>query len=192
MLQSVAVHIDWGQFATYAAPVLALFVGAALDRLLERRPKLISYLVHASAVEIVPPNGVNFWAHIHSVVVRNNGREAATDVRLGHSAWPPNYSVYPPTQHTVVNLPGGTTEIVVPVLVPGEQITVTYLYYPPVVVGQVNTYVKHAKGFAKVLNVLPTPQAAPWVLWAYRILMSLGLITVIYALADLIRWAITR
>jgi hypothetical protein len=186
------MRIDWGQFALYAAPVLALLVGAVLDRFLERRPKLINYFVHATAVQVNPPNGVAFVVHTHSLVVRNTGRETATDVRLGHHVLPPNYSIYPAIPHTVVNAPGGAVEIVVPSLVPNEQIPVTYLYYPPLVFGQVHSYVKHAKGFAKGLYVLPTPQAAPWLLWMLRALVVLGLVTVIYAAADLIRWAISR
>ena len=35
--------IDWMVVSTIAAPVIALFVGAALDRYLERKPKLIPY-----------------------------------------------------------------------------------------------------------------------------------------------------
>ncbi len=61
--------MDWTLFARYAAPIIALFVGAGLQRLFERRPKIISYLGHTSAVSVQPPQGPPFNVNTHSIVV---------------------------------------------------------------------------------------------------------------------------
>jgi len=85
--------VNWEIAATIAAPVVALFVGAALDRKLERKPRLISFLSHATAVRVNPPEGPPFNINSHSVVVRNVGRLSATNVRLGHNHLPTDFSV---------------------------------------------------------------------------------------------------
>lgn len=142
--------MDWTLFARYAAPVIALLVGAGLNRFLERRPKLITYLGHASAVPITPPQGQPFQVHTHSVVVRNGGKRPATNVRLGHH-FLPAFSVYPSIDYHVVELPGGGKEIVFSSLVPGEQVTLAYLYYPPLLFSGVNSYTKSDDGFAVIV-----------------------------------------
>ena len=67
---------------------------------------------------------------------------------------PPNFSVFPSVQYTVVNLPSGGTDIVFPVLVPQQQLTVTYLYYPPMLAAHVNTGCRSDEGYAKIVPVL--------------------------------------
>lgn len=177
--------MDWKLFAQYTAPVVTLALGALLNHLLERRPKLISYLGHASAVSIKPPAGESFSVHTHSIVVRNGGRKHAANVRLGH-AFLPNFSVYPTVDYEVRDLPAGGKEILFPKLVPGEQVTVTYLYYAPDFWANVNTYTKSDDGFAKIVHVLPTPQAPTWLRRVLSTLIVVGAATMVYALAELI------
>jgi hypothetical protein len=177
------VHFDWTLFARYSAPLVTLLAGIALDRWLERRPKLLTYLAHASAVQVKPPEGAAFQVNTHSVVVRNAGRKPATNVRLSHIVLP-NFSVYPAVKYEVVDLPGGAKEILFPILVPGEQVTIAYLYAPPVFVNNVNTQTKSDEGFAKVLTVLPKPQPGPALRWSAVILMVIGGTTVIYAVTE--------
>jgi len=178
--------MDWTIFARYAAPVIALFVGAGLNRFLERRSKLISYLGHASAVPITPPQGQAFQVHTHSVVVRNGGKHAANNVRLGHHYLPASFSVYPSVDYRVADLPGGGKEIVFPSLVPGEQVTVAYLYYPPLLFTEINSYTKSDDGFAKIVNLLPTPQWSPWLARLAWALILVGAITVLAGLGQLV------
>lgn len=183
--------MDWKLFAQYTGPVVTLALGALLNHLIERRPKLISYLGHASAVSIKPPTGDAFNVHTHSVVVRNGGRKRAENVRLGH-AFLPNFSVYPSVDYEVRDLPDGGKELLFPKLVPGEQVAVTYLYYPPVVWGNVNTYTKSDDGFAKIVQVLPTPQAPTWIRRVLSALIVVGAATVVYGLAELIIFITAR
>lgn len=178
------MEIDWTLVARYAAPLLALFVGAALNRLLENRPKLVTYLANAAAIQVPVPQGGPMQVHTHSVVVRNGGRKAATNLRLGHSVLPA-FSVSPPHEYKVVDVEGGK-EIVFPVLVPKEQITVAYLYFPPTVWSNVNTYTKSDEGFARVLNVLPTPQAPPWLARVAWFLLAVGAFTTLFVVGQFV------
>lgn len=149
--------------ATIAAPVVALFVGAALDRKLERRPRLISFYSHASAVRVNPTEGEPFNLNSHAVVVRNAGRLTATNVRLGHNHLPNDFSVWPAAEHSVQRRADGTAEIIFPTIVPNEQITVTYLYPAPVTFNQINSYTKGDQGYAQVVTALTAPMQSPLV-----------------------------
>ena len=169
------MELDWTLVARYAAPLLALFVGATLSRLLESRPRVVTYVAHAAAIRAETQQGPPMQFYTHSVVVRNNGRKAANNLRLGHAILPP-YSVYPPHEFRVVDVPGGR-ELVFPVLAPDEQITVAYLYSPPLHSGDVNTYTRSDEGIARVLNVLPTPQASPGMVRLGWFLMAVGALT---------------
>ena len=178
------MDVDWTLFARYAAPIVALIVGALLNHWTEKRQRLISYMSNASAVTVQLPAGGAVQVHSHSVVVRNIGGKAAQNVRLGHSILP-DFSVYPAVNYNVVNLPAGGKEIVFPALVPGEQVTVAYLYFPPVLWSNVNTYTKSDEGFAKIINVLPSQQYPQWLSLVAGILMIVGTITAIYAIGEL-------
>src|SRR5688572_1854206 len=151
--------IDWMVVATIGAPVIALFVGIALDRLLERKPKLIAYFLHASVFRIPGPNPLQI--HAHGIVIKNVGSRPATEIRVQHNTLP-NFYVFPNVQYNVQSLPGGGDEIIFPTLVPGEQISISYLYFPPMVFTQIHAGIRHSHGFAKEVTVLPTPQLAPW------------------------------
>jgi hypothetical protein len=175
--------IDWTLLARYAAPILAVFVGVALNRWFERRSRLVSYLAHTSAVTVRPQDARPFLVHYHSVVVRNAGKKVATNVRLGHNVLP-DFDVYPVVEYRVADLPGGSREIIIPILVPGEQVTVGYLYFPPLLWKNINTHVKSDEGFAEIVTVLPTPQPARWVHWLAGTLIIIGLITVAMALGQ--------
>ncbi len=90
----------------------------------------------------------------------------------------------PSVVYHVEQLPGGGAEIVFPTLVPGEQVTVGYLYYPPVLWSNVNSSTKSDEGFAKIVNVLPTPQPSVWVLRGMWALIVLGAVTTTYIIVE--------
>ncbi|MCL4822832.1 MAG: hypothetical protein KJZ57_01320 [Anaerolineales bacterium] len=183
--------MDWTLFARYAAPVLAAVVAAVIARYWDRRPRLVSYLPHASSVRVTPPAGAAFSVHTHSVVVRNTGRQRAVNVRLGHK-FLPNFGVYPSVPYEVLDLPAGGSEIVFPDLVPGEQVTVNYLYYPPVVWSDVNSYAKSDEGLAKIVSVLPTPQPPAAVRRIALFLVAVGAITVLFGISQLLVFLVHR
>src|SRR5690606_934747 len=78
----------------------------------------------------------------HGIVLRNAGKRTAYNVRIGHVVATASYQMYPSVSHKVEQGPNGSSEIVIPTLVPNEQITLSYLYFAPLYWNQVNSYTK--------------------------------------------------
>lgn len=173
--------IDWNAVATIAAPVITLFLGVWVNRRFESRPVLISYFSHVSAFRYSPPAGQPMGINTHSVVLRNTGRKSATGIRIHHNTLP-DFNIWPTVVHTVETLPDGTKDIVIPALVPGEQITISYLYFHPVTVDQINAGIKSDQGFSQQIAVLLQRQFPRWVRVVVGILMVTGLVSIVYAL----------
>jgi len=180
--------INWQVYATLSAPLITLFLGIAINRAIEKRARLISFLLHATGVPFQPPTGEPFNVNSHTIVVRNAGRKAANNVRLRHHFLPENFTVFPAVNYQVLQLENTAREIVLPTLVPNEQILVTYLYFSPITFSQINSYTKSDEGFAKIVNVLPSPQPSKWQRYGLRVLEALGAITLLYALGSLAIW----
>ena len=175
------MQIDWGVVATFAAPVVALFIGAWVTRHFGDRPKLISYYGHLSSFRCAPPGTVPLFVNTHAVVLRNAGRQAATNVRMSH-AFLPDFTIFPDVKHTTEVLTSGISDIVIPVLVPGEQITVSYLYFRPQTAADINRSIKCDQGFAQPINVLLQRQWPRWYSRSLAVLVIIGVITVLYGL----------
>lgn len=173
--------IDWYAAATIAAPVITLFLGVWVNRRFESRPTLISYFSHVSAFRYSPPDGKPVGINTHSVVLRNTGRESATGIRIHHNTLP-DFNIWPTVVHSVETLPDGTKDIVIPALVPGEQVTISYLYFYPVTVDRVNAGIKCDQGFSQQIAVLLQRQFPQWVRWVVGALMVIGLAAILYAL----------
>lgn len=171
--------IDWNVIATIAAPVIALFVGVWVNRRFESRPVLISYFSHVSAFRYTPPGGQLSQVNTHSVVLRNTGRQSATNIRLHHAILP-EFNIWPAVVHNVETLPDGSRDIVILTLVPGEEITVSYLYFPPVIAAQVNSGVKCDQGFANQIAVLLQRQYPRWFNRTVIALFLVGVVAVAY------------
>lgn len=171
--------VDWNVVATLASPVIALFVGVWVNRLFESRPALISYFGHVSAFRHTPPGGQPLQVHTHSVVLRNAGRKSATNVRLHHTNLP-DFNIWPSVIYNIDTLPDGSKDIVIPTLVPGEEITVSYLYFPPVIAAQVNAGVKCDQGIANQITVLLQRQFPRWFNRTVIALLLVGIVTVLY------------
>ena len=169
--------------AKVAGPVLSLLVGAVLKHYTEARSKVVSFIGHASAFTIQGENPV--VVHTHAIVVRNAGRKAATNVRLSHAVLPLNITVYPSVQYSIERNPEGAGEIVFAVLVPKEQVTVSYLYFPPLLWSQINVNTKSDEGFAKIINVIPMPQPNRAVIGGIWALMFVGASFLFYWLVRL-------
>jgi hypothetical protein len=188
--------IDFSLFGRIAEAVIIAVLGGFAGRAIERRPRVVVFYGHVGAFQLQPsgqlPGG---GVHTHSVVIKNTGKLAARNVRLPHrlALTPPlNFYVDPPTDFTRTPLAGGGEQITFPVLVPGQQVTVSYLYFPPLHFSQINLPISSDEGMARVLNVLPTPQLPRWrlaILWA---LAFVGVITTVYLLAELAFWIQAR
>jgi transcriptional regulator with XRE-family HTH domain len=76
----------------------------------------------------------------------------------------------------------GRAGLVMPTLVPNEQVTISYLYFPPTTWKQINGPVKSDEGLARVLQVLPTEQYPMWFNRLAAGLILIGLIALVYVL----------
>jgi hypothetical protein len=181
------MHIDWSIIATITSPLLALILGAVLDRWLEQKPKLVTYYGHVSSFKL--SGRKKTFVYTHSLIVRNSGRKAAHNVRLGHRVLP-DFQIQPSIDHSLNVLPDGSKEILIPVLVPKEEIHLSYLYQPPTTYNQINIYVKSDEGFAKVLKVFQTPVYPNWMTNILKILVFIGATAAIYLIITLVIWVL--
>ncbi len=179
------MQVDWVLIKDISIPVATLFIGAVLDRAIERKPNLIAYFNHASAFDLTGTNPLT--VHTHGIVIRNIGKKTATDVRVRHHVLPKDFKVFPVIQHHVETLPSGGQEIVFPELVPFEQVTISYLYFPPLIYSQIHAGIRHNQGFATEVTALPTPQYPAWMLRILRFLLLLGLVGFIYFVCEFLQ-----
>jgi hypothetical protein len=177
---------NWDLIFRILGPIAGAITGWLLGRWSERRSKLVTYYGHVSAFQARPepaadgqPAPPPFAVHSHSVVIRNAGRRAATNVRVTHQYLPRDYNVSPAVPYTVEQLEGGV-DIVFPQLIPEQQVTISYLYPGHVVWSQITKDVMSDDGYATVLTLLPMPQPPRWATVAAWILMGVGATTVLY------------
>lgn len=203
---------NWDLVSKLVFPVVTALMVAVIGKRLEYRPKLVTYLAHAAGFALPPiegpaaaqqdgveaapatvaasPGAPGVQIHVHGVVVRNTGRKTAFNVRIGHSAKVHHYVLDPQVQHETKDAPNGGWEIIIPALVPNEQVLISYLYFPPVIWRQVNTYTKSDEGSARFLNVLPTPQPPRWQVVGFLAFFYLGVAGAVYALISIIQWCV--
>lgn len=161
--------------------VLTSIIGYWVKRVFEGKANLITYYVHASAIPLPlaqppAPSQVN----THTIVVKNIGRVTAKNVRVGHNYLPSSHQVFPQISYQIVGKIDGVAEILIPTLVPNEEISISYLYFPPLVYTGVNSYTKFDEGSARVVNAIPTPQPTNLAKFIYLSLMFIGASTLVY------------
>jgi len=178
------MNIDIDALAKIVGPILSLVVGALIKHYSEARSKLVSFLTHASSFTLQGQQPTVI--HTHSVVVRNAGRKAASNVRLTHASLPFNVTIYPPVQHSIQRNDDGSGDILIPTLVPKEQVTISYLYFPPLTWAQIHLSTKSDEGFAKIINVIPMPQPNAIVTAGFWFLVFVGASFLFYWLVHVI------
>ena len=179
--------MDLNLLAKISTPIVTLFLGIIINRLIESREKLIAHIGYIASHNTVAkeegqePSIVN----THSVIIKNVGRKAAKNVRLGHN-YLPDVTVYPDIKYLINALPGGGKEIVFPTLTPKKEVMISYLYFPPNVWSEINTHIESDKGPAKVVQVLLQPQSRSWVLIVTRLLIIIGIISIVYVSIEIL------
>lgn len=171
--------MNWDLVVKIAVPLGTLVLGRWLDQIFSKKPKLVSFVGHVSAFTLQNANSPPTVVHTHAIVVRNVGRETANNVRIGHNLLP-DFQLGPPVAHSVERDPRGGGEILIPKLVPEEQVTVSYLYFPPLTWGQINAYTKSDEGLARIIAVMPTPLPSKWLLRGLWALVFVGATALIY------------
>lgn len=187
MWQHIAASVDADSLVKVLSAVVTALVGFAWKRYMEARPKVVQFFVHSGAVSIpaaspapgqpTPTAGI---VHTHALVIRNTGAKSATNLRVGHHRLPP-FSIAPPVKYTT-----NGTEILIPNLVPGEALTLTYVYGPDLTWDQVHAYTKTDEMLVQHLRVQPQPMPSKSVLIFVGILMFTGAATIVYGLLRLL------
>jgi hypothetical protein len=123
----------------------------------------------------------------HSVVVRNVGGLPAHNVRFPHTVLP-EFTVFPAIAYVRQPFQTGADQIVFPVLPPGAQVTISYLYLAPLRYEGVNLPIQSDEGAPKVLNVLLQPQLTRWQQRLVWTLLVIGVATVVYLGVQVVQW----
>jgi len=180
--------IDWNIAVQIAAPIVSLFIGALLNHFLTNRERLISHYGHVSGFKLAPIRAGDepTYVNTHSIIVKNSGRKTATNVRIGHVILP-DIKVYPDIQYSILDLPGGGKEILIPKLIPKKEVTISYLYFAPTTYNQINTYVESDECPAKIVNVLLQPQPPKWLIKLIWVLIVYGIVGIIYTAYESIK-----
>lgn len=172
--------MDWIEILTKViSGVVTGLILLILKKIFTRKAKLITYFVHASAIPLPqaqPPSQVN----THAIVVRNVGRATAKNVRIGHNFLPSSYQIFPQVAHQVVGGVGGVAEILIPTLVADEEISISYLYFPPLMYTGINSYTKFDDGNAKAVNAMLIPIPSRIAKFTYLSLMFVGASSIVY------------
>ena len=170
---------------TIITSTITLLIGIFLNRIFESKPRLITYFGHVSAgkIKIEEENKI-VDIFTHSIVVRNLGRKPAMNVHIEHNPGLANIenmiSVYPPTETKVLKIPNVGEVIALERMLPNQEITITYVYAPPLQYDRINTHVRSDEGIAKRVHVLLNKQLPTWLLNILRILLFVGFVTTIY------------
>jgi len=180
------MNMDWNLFVVIFSPILAIFVGVLVDRHFKERPYLMTYLSHTSALNTKTPDNKELKVNTHALVIQNLGRKPAKNVRIGHLVFP-SFSVYPSIEYHVNELPDGTKEIHFPIVTPKERIFINYLYFPPVIWKNINSYIKSDEGPAKRVNMQLTPIYPKIIRIISVIFCLMGIVFSIYLVAQLIK-----
>ena len=98
----------------------------------------------------------------------------------------PDFKIWPPVQYQLEDVPGSGQDIVIPKVVPNQQLTISYLYFPPTTYADVNAGVKCDEGFATGIPVLLQRQYPRWVNYTGAALMIVGLATLVYGLVEIV------
>lgn len=172
------MNIDWSLVRQIALPTFTLILGKFIDDRFTKRPKLLTWFASSAAFNVAGERPVTL--HVHALVIRNAGAKTAHNVRLGHHILPKDFTVSGNVNFNTTRNPNGSGEIVLPTLVSGEQVTISYLYFPPVLWSDIHAYTKSDEGGVENISVLPTPQPPTWLVRVLLVLALGGAVTAIY------------
>ena len=174
--------MQWDCIIKLLSPFLTVVIAFLLNQYFSKKSKLITYYGHISIHKMELPDEKEHIVHTHTIVIKNIGKLSAKNVRVGHHWLGKNYTVVPNVKYEVLDLQSGGKELLFSILVPNEEITISYIYYPPITFQNINSYVKSDEGFARIINVIPSPNLPFWQKAISYILLFIGTSTVIYSI----------
>lgn len=167
-------------FIESAVAVFCVILGACLNRWFQRKARIIAFTTPPGHIRMKDGGVIS----CHNLILRNDGKKEAKNLQVIHVNLP-DFQVLPAIKYSREQLQDGTA-IIFPTLVPGEQITICYIY-PGEFFGQIHGVIKHEEGQADYINVLLTKQYSKATLWVLRVLIIFGIISVLYLLLLLIK-----
>ena len=180
--------VDWKVFLQIASSIIAVCVGAIVNKYLSKRERLIAYngYIASHAIESVVGGIEVTQIHTHSVVIRNSGNKTATNVRISHNVLP-NINISPETNFEITDLPSGGKELKIPRITPKKEYTISYLYFPPITHNDIIiSAIESDAGSAKIINVRLEQIYPEWLNNLGIFTMILGLIAFIYIVYEII------
>ena len=178
--------IDWIIFSQIAGPIFAAALGAVAHWWFTRGPRLVVYFGHTSAFTIGwdhDNSATPTTIHTHTLIIRNIGRAAANNVRVGHNVWPNYFDVQLPTQHRVEDVPNSNTkEIVINKMVSCDEVHISYIYFPPLTWQQIHTSVKSDEGQATGWRVALQRVFPRWFNVQATVFYLIGIVAAIYVI----------
>jgi len=172
--------IDYALWMQIGLPLATAALGGWAVHAFERRAKLIVYYGHAARHRARLKDQDDITINTHTTVLQNSGSKSAEKVRIFHALLPTNYEVQPATRHQVITHDDDSGEIEIERIDPGEQYTISYLYFPPTTIATINSRVLMKDGRVRVMNVLPSRMFPRWLNRTAAALLLVGAVTVIY------------
>ena len=176
--------MDWGLVFNVVYGVAIIFIGCHITDFHNSRKKLISHYGHVGVFKL--KSGQNVYTH--SVIVSNIGYRPIENVKLGHTVLPENIDIYPQIEYIISN---NGKEILIPKLVGKEQVTISYLYFPPVTYKDINSYIKSDSGFAKEIDTVLLPKVSKWKIYIIYFLIMMGTASIIYLIYQFLKLLIS-
>jgi hypothetical protein len=168
------VPIDSSIITKIIVGVVLIIASIFLKRLLERGARLIVYMSQVGEFHLQPQGAV----HTHAVVINNAGRLPAQNVHVPHrmllNANNIHVSTYPAIHYEIKPLKNNTEEIFFPTMPAKFQVTIFYLYFPPILFNQIHAPIYFDQGTAREIRVMPQQQFPRWVLFMLWGLVIIG------------------
>lgn len=120
-----------------------------------------------------------FFVNTFNMVVNNLGRLSTRNVRIGHRFLPKFYNCFPTNPKIEGN------EMIFPMLISKEQITISYLDFQPLD-PNIILYIKSDERFANKINVAPTRIPPNWQRIIMWILLFFGSWAFLYVMIKII------
>ncbi len=105
------MKISWNIVIQITVPILTLFIGFFLNKLSEKKTKVLFYFGHISNFRTRGESYTDVYTH--NIILNNCGKLPANNLRIGHHILPSHYQIYPQIEYSINNLPDGAQEIVI-------------------------------------------------------------------------------
>ncbi len=171
------------QIIQFFSSLAITIIGLLLTQFFQKKPKLIRFTSHISEVILKNTDGTNYMpehgqpvpVRSHSLVIGNIGKAPARNVRIMHGVLPNNYTISPPINHQKEN-----NEISIESLAPGEFISITYLYFPPLLWSQIDLLIKCDECLSVPANMQHIHILPEWLKVILYFLLFVGAVTTVY------------